>query len=222
MRQCLNVNAVNRTSINGQMRIVPVYTRAMPGNNFSAELLYVDGELDIESSQHTKHYRHISSKDDKAKRAEIAKRFANYIMLAQMRMPEYEAEAKLSYSMGRPFGGDGPTNRYDDAMHEIFEGYADTEATDKFFDLCNRVFVSMSSKRAYDQSDFNLGNQWNNKIPVDSASKLEKPVTPDKFRRGILARVNSAIGAGGKSQAEEIPQFVVEKNYPRTNISVYG
>ena len=222
MRHCLSVYARNRTSANGKVHIVPVYTRAMPGSNFSAELLYVDGVLDMESSRHTKHYRYLSSKADKEKRVEIAKRFANYIMLAQMRMPEYEAEAVLNTLAGAPFGGDGALNRYHDAMYEIFEGYADTDATDKFFEMCQTTFVTMASKRGYNQNNFRMVGRWSSAKDSDPASKLEKPITPDEFRRGILRRINTVMAAAGKSTPVEIPQFVVESEYPRTNISVYG
>lgn len=224
MNNALWIRPVNRVHVKGEKRILPIYTRAMPDSDFSAELVYVDDELDVEQSKHTRHFRRVSTTEDKARRAEVAKRFESYIMLAQMRLPEFEASAVLSARSGAPFGGDpSGKHKYSVALPEIFEGIPDHASTNEFFEMCQMVYTTMASKRGYDQMNFSLGSSWSNSKQLsDPASKLEKPITPDEFRRGLLSRINTAMDVDKKSGQEEIPQFVVESGYPHSNVNVWG
>jgi hypothetical protein len=222
MSDALWLRPVNRVHVKGEKRVLPIYTRAMPDSDFSAELVYVDDELDLEQSKHTRHFRRVSTTEDKARRAEVAKRFESYIMLAQMRLPEFEASAVLSARSGAPFGGDSSgKHKHSVALPRIFEGNPDPASTNEFFEMCQMVYTTMASKRGYDQSGFYLGHSWQKNTP-DPASKLEKPITPDEFRRGLLSRINTAMDVDKKSGQEEIPQFVVESEYPRSNINLWG
>jgi len=222
MRDALHIHPVNRVHVKGKMCILPIYTRAMPDSDFSAELVYVDGVLDVEQSKHTRHFRRVSTKEDKARRAEVAKRFESYIMLAQMRLPEFEASAVLTAKSGMPFGGDpSGKHKYSVALPRLFDGNPDPASTNEFFEMCQMVYTTMASKRGYDQGGFNLGHHWQRNTP-DPASKLEKPITPDEFRKGLLYRINTAMDVDRKSGQEEIPQFVVESGYPHSNVNVWG
>lgn len=222
MASAFRLHPVNRVIINGERRVVPIYTRSMPGSDFSAELVYVDDVLDVVRSCHTRHFRRVSTTGDKARRAEVAKRFESYIMLAQMRLPEFEASAVLSARSGAPFGGDPSSkHKYSVALPRLFGGNPDPASTNEFFEMCQMVYTTMASKRGYDQDSFSLGSSWSNKT-ADPASKLEKPITPDEFRRGLLSRINTAMDVDKKSGQEEIPQFVVESEYPRSNINLWG
>jgi len=64
-----------------------------------------------------------------------------------------------------------------------------------------------------------LGNYQNRN--VDPIDKLEKQITPSEFRTAIVGRINRLTGGDQRSEVVEIPQFVVESEYPRTNI-VFG
>lgn len=224
MNNALWIRPVNRVHVKGEKRVLPIYTRVMPDSDFSAELVYVDDELDVEQSKHTRHFRRVSTTEDKARRAEVAKRFESYIMLAQMRLPEFEASAVLSARSGAPFGGDpSGKHKHSVALPEIFEGIPDHASTNEFFEMCQMVYTTMASKRGYDQMNFSLGSSWSNSKQLsDPASKLEKPITPDEFRRGLLSRINTAMDVDKKSGQEEIPQFVVESGYPHSNVNVWG
>jgi hypothetical protein len=222
MNNALWVRPVNKVHVKGEKRIVPIYTRAMPGSDFSAELVYVDDVLDVVRSCHTRHFRRVSTTEDKARRAEVAKRFESYIMLAQMRLPEFEASAVLSARSGAPFGGDSSSkHKYSVALPRLFDGNPDPASTNEFFDMCQMVYTTMASKRGYDQPNFSLGSSWSNRTS-DPASKLDKPITPDEFRRALLYRINTAMDVDKKSGQEEIPQFVVESGYPHSNVNVWG
>jgi hypothetical protein len=222
MSDALWLRPVNRVHVKGEKRIVPIYTRALPGSDFSAELTYVDDVLDVVRSCHTRHFRRVSTTEDKARRAEVAKRFEPYIMLAQMRLPEFEASAVLSARSGAPFGGDpSGKHKHSVALPRLFEGVPTPADTNEFFEMCQMVYTTMASKRGYDQEHFNLGSSWSNRT-ADPASKLEKPITPDEFRRALLYRINTAMDVDKKSGREEIPQFVVESGYPHSNVNVWG
>lgn len=201
--------------------VAPVYHRASlhhDGADFSADYHYVDGVLDTTNSMHTRHYRKVSSKDDRAQRAEVVKVFEPYIMLAQMRMPEFHVSAELTNNAGAPFSG-GSERRYQDSIIDMAEGSTDQIAINHFFELCQNAYDVLASKRAWKQDGFSLGNYHNRN--VDHVDKLEKPITPPEFRTAIIGRINRLTGGDQRSEKVEIPQFVVESDYPRTNI-VFG
>jgi hypothetical protein len=207
--------------LDGTKVVAPIYHRASlhhDGEPFSADYLYVDGVLDTTRSVHTRHFRKVSSKDDKANRVEMVKRFEPYIMMAQMRMPEFHANAEVTRNAGTPFSG-GSERRYQDSICEMAEGSTDQIAINHFFELCQNAYDVLASKRAYKQRDFSLGNYQNRN--VDPIDKLEKQITPSEFRTAIVGRINRLTGGDQRSEVVEIPQFVVESEYPRTNI-VFG
>jgi hypothetical protein len=207
--------------LDGTKVIAPIYHRASlhhDGESFSADYLYVDGVLDTTKSMHTRHFRKVSSKDDRAQRAEVVKLFEPYIMMAQMRMPEFHANAEVTRNAGTPFSG-GSERRYQDSIQDMAEGSTDQIAINHFFELCQNAYDVLASKRAYKQRDFSLGNYQNRN--VDPIDKLEKQITPSEFRTAIVGRINRLTGGDQRSEKVEIPQFVVESDYPRTNI-VFG
>ena len=202
--------------------IAPIYHRSLlhhDGEPFSADYHYVGGVLDTTKSMHTKHYRKVSSKEDRAERAEVIKLFEPYIMLAQMRMPEFHNNAEVDSRAGHPFSR-GSERRYQDSVCEMAEGSTDQIAINHFFELCEDAYTTLASKRAYKQRGFILGSTYHQR-PADSSDKLKKQITPPEFRTAIIGRINRLTGRDQRSEAVEIPQFVVESEYPRTNI-VFG
>jgi hypothetical protein len=221
MGKALNLSRYNSMFVEGKRRIVPVYDKSMPGSDFSAEFVYVDGALDIAQSRHTPHYKHVSTDEDKKRRAAVAKQFENYILLAQMRIPEFEASATLTTSLGTPFRGAANARAYAEAMEDILTGSPDAVSVNLFFAMCQEAFDTIASKRGYAQGDFQLRSRWGGKQAQSPLENLDKPVTPEDLRRSVLLRVNSALNIGGQSGTVEIPQFVVESEYPKSNISLY-
>jgi hypothetical protein len=223
MYHVLGVSNAGRTVMPDNRTIVtPVYHRSSlhhDGADFSADYHYVDGVLDTTKSVHTRHYRKVSSKDDRAQRAEVVKLFEPYIMMAQMRMPEFHANAELDGRAGQPFGG-GNERKYQDAVRDMAEGSTEQIAINHFFEMCEDAYTTLASKRAYNQRGFILGSSYHKKA-VDPIDKLEKQITPPEFRTAIIGRINRLTGGDQRSEKVEIPQFVVESDYPRTNI-VFG
>ena len=202
--------------------IAPVYNRSFMYNGdtpFSADFMYVDGVLDTTKSSHTPHYRMVSGNEDKTARAEILKKFDNYLMLVQMRLPEFTAEVTLSDNLGRPWQG-GAFNVWD--ARKCIEKIADDSATSddihSFFEMCQDAFNVLASKRAWKQRDFTLRPRWNTTQPVDGIEKLDKQITAEEMRKAVSTRILKALDLEKKSVKQTIPQFVVEKDYPRSNV----
>jgi hypothetical protein len=203
--------------------IAPVYNRSFISDEhvpFSADFMYVDGVLDTNKSAHTPHHRMVSGNEDKTARAELLKKFDNYLMLVQMRLPEFTAEATLSDNLGRPWAG-GAVSEWD--ARKCIEKIADDSATSDdihaFFEVCQDAFNVLASKRAWKQKDFLLSPRWQSIAPVDGIEKLDKQITAEEIRKAVSTRILKALDLDKKSIKQPIPQFVVEKDYPRSNVN---
>ena len=203
--------------------IAPVYNRAFMYDGdepFSADFMYVDGVLDTTKSSHTPHHRMVSGNEDKVARAEVLKKFDNYLMLVQMRLPEFAAEATLSDRLGRPWAG-GSVSEYDSrkCVGKIADDSATSNDIHSFFEMCQDAFNVLASKRAYKQRGFTLRPVWQSTAPIDGIEKLEKQITADEVRKAVSTRILKALDLCKKSIKQPIPQFVVEKDYPRSNVN---
>jgi hypothetical protein len=204
--------------------IAPVYNKSFMYDNdtpFSADFMYVDGVLDTTKSSHTPHHRMVSGNEDKVARAEVLKKFDNYLMLVQMRLPEFTAEATLSDRLGRPWAG-GSVSEYDSrkCVGKIADDSATSDDIHEFFEMCQDAFNVLASKRAYKQKDFTLQSRWHTpSAPIDGIEKLEKQITADEVRKAVSTRILKALDLDKKSIKQTIPQFVVEKDYPRSNVN---
>ena len=202
--------------------IAPVYNKAFMYDGdepFSADFMYVDGVLDTTKSSHTPHHRMVSGNEDKVARAEVLKKFDNYLMLVQMRLPEFAAEATLSDRLGRPWAG-GSVSEYDSrkCVGKIADDSATSNDIHEFFEMCQDAFNVLASKRAYKQRGFTLRPVWQSTAPIDGIEKLEKQITADEVRKAVSTRILKALDLCKKSIKQPIPQFVVEKDYPRSNV----
>lgn len=202
--------------------IAPIYNRSFMDDYaapFSADFMYVDDVLDTNKSAHTPHHRMVSGNEDKTARAEVLKKFDNYLLLVQMRLPEFTAEATLSDSLGRPWAG-GAVSEYDarKCVEKIANDSATSDDIHSFFEMCQDAFNVLASKRAYKQKDFVLSPRWQSTAPVDGIHKLEKQITADEVRKAVSTRILKAMELNKKSIKQTIPQFVVEKDYPRSNV----
>ena len=203
--------------------IAPVYNKAFMYDGdepFSADFMYVEGVLDTTKSSHTPHHRMVSGNEDKVARAEVLKKFDNYLMLVQMRLPEFAAEATLSDRLGRPWAG-GSVSEYDSrkCVGKIADDSATSNDIHEFFEMCQDAFNVLASKRAYKQRGFTLRPVWQSTAPIDGIEKLEKQITADEVRKAVSTRILKALDLCKKSIKQPIPQFVVEKDYPRSNVN---
>ena len=205
--------------------IMPIYTQHFmkdEGVMFSLDAVFVDGVLDPAQSEHTKHYRLVADKDVRSFKQRVAAHFEPYIMLAQMRMPEFKAECKIDYRVGRAFGGEGYQREYYMAIQEMWtDPEPQQQFIDTFFEMCQKAYDIIASKRGNDQEDFQIGGSWYSRQQgrTDSTvDDLKKPIEMNEFRRAILDRIHKYVGSNTMKKPEEVKQFPKYSEYPRSNI----
>jgi hypothetical protein len=203
----------------------PIYTKYFKydGNEpFSLDACFVDGVIDPARSQHTTHYRLVADNDVRQFKQRVAAHFEPYIMLAQMRMPEFRAECQIKHDLGRKFGGEGFQRHYYQSIQEMWTDPEPTQdALDTFFEMCQAAYNVIASKRGMEQPDFQVRGTWwsrqQNK-PDSTVEDLTKPIEMPEFRRAILDRIHKYVGSNSMKKPEEVKQFVKYSEYPRSNI----
>lgn len=205
--------------------IMPIYTEHFmkdEGVPFSLDSYWVDGVLDHTRSRHTPHYRLVADKDVRKFKQRVAAHFEPYIMLAQMRMPEFKAECKIDYRVGRAFGGEGYQREYYQAIQEMWtDPEPQQQFIDTFFEMCQKAYDIIASKRGNEQEDFQMGGSWYSRQQgrTDSTvDDLKKPIEMNEFRRAILDRIHKYVGSNTMKKPEEVKQFPKYSEYPRSNI----
>lgn len=205
----------------GRKVVTPVYVPPCVTDHtddFSADFWYdKDCRILTDRSRHTKHWRRVTTADDKFARRQVTRVFEPFITMAIMRMPEFIENTVLERHLGQPFAGVGAGWKHatmvkDMDIHLAGGREVTQEQTEQFFDMCFRVFNTLASKRAYNQST--------NPRHRPEYADLEKPITGDEFRTSILYTLNRLLGNNSRSGREEIPQFVATDDYPRSNILV--
>ena len=220
------VNSIWEDDVHADERIImPIYTKAFmndeDGTPFSLDSYWVDGVLDPVQSEHTKHYRLVADKDVRQFKAKVAAHFEPYIMLAQMRMPEFKAECKLDYRYGQAFGGEGFNRAYYMAVQEMWtDPEPRQQDIDVFFEMCQIAYNIIASKRGAKQDDFQMAGSWYNRNSStdNSVDDLKKPIEMGEFRRAILDRIQKYVGSNSLKKPEEVKQFPRNSEYPRSNI----
>lgn len=207
------------TTTDGEQRIVPVYAKPHVDSGFSLDITLVDNRLDLSRSQHTPHYSQVANDEDKQHRAAIRERLKPYIMLAVMRMPEYEANVELSDNAGRPFGSSHKPANAPQALRRMAAGMETQQDIDEFFKLGQSVFNTLASKRAYEQKDFLLAHPWWRRESDPYDNLVNKP-TPAQFEKSLMDNAARLAGANRRHGLKEIPQFPRKEDYPHTNIHV--
>ena len=220
MDHVLGVRAVSPwTALSGEEVTLPVYSRAMPGSDFSADITFVDNLLDVQQSAHTRHYKHVSSKDDKDKRAHIKQVLDNYVTLALMRLPEFEASATVNARQGTPFANaSGRNYEYSAALNSMMQGSETQAEIEAFFDLCQHAYNVLASKRAY--ADGQVAWYGGQKQSI-SADALDNPVTPADLKKSIHGTLVRVLEADVASHPVEVPQFLLWKECPKKQLSTW-
>jgi len=203
--------------------IMPIYTEHFmkdDGVPFSLDSYWVDGVLDPARSRHTPHYRLVADKDVRQHKIKVAAHFEPYIMLAQMRMPEFRASCTLDYKYGRAFGGEGFNRAFYMAVQELWtDPEPQQKDIDVFFAMCQTAYDIIASKRGSDQEDFTMGGSWYSRNQTASTvDDLKKPIEMVEFRRAILDRIHKYVGSNSLKKPEEVKQFPRNSEYPRSNI----
>jgi hypothetical protein len=205
--------------------IMPIYTEHFmkdDGVPFSLDAYFVDGVLDPTRSRHTPHYRLVADTDVRKFKQRVAAHFEPYIMLAQMRMPEFKASCDINYRLGQKFGGEGFNRAYYMAIQEMWTDPEPRQGDiDVFFAMCQKAYDIIASKRGMQQPDFQVGGSWysrQNGNQNSTVDELSKPIETTEFRRAILDRIHKYVGSNSMKKPEEVKQFPKHSEYPRSNI----
>ena len=220
------INSIWEDDVHADERIImPIYTKSFTfdadNTPFSLDSYWVDGTLDITRSRHTPHYRMVADKDVRQYKAKVAAHFEPYIMLAQMRMPEFKAECRLDYKYGQAFGGEGFNRAYYMAVQEMWtDPEPRQQDIDVFFEMCQSAYNIIASKRGADQEGFQMAGSWYNRNTStdNTVDDLKKPIEMVEFRRAILDRIQKYVGSNSLKKPEEVKQFPRNSEYPRSNI----
>jgi len=218
------VNSLWEDGVHADERIImPIYTKHFmldEGVPFSLDAVYVDGVLDTAQSEHTPHYRLVADKDVRQFKQRVAAHFEPYIMLAQMRMPEFKAECKLDHRYGQAFGGEGFNRAYYMAIQEMWTNPEPRQQDiDVFFEMCQKAYDIIASKRGTEQPDFHIAGNWYSRNKTESSiDDLQKPIEANEFRRALLDRIQKYVGSNSMKKPEEVKQFPKHSEYPRSNI----
>lgn len=206
--------------------VAPIYAKGFmqdEGVMFSLDAYLVDGKLDTTRSQHTPHYRLVADNDVRKHKQRVAAHFEPYIMLAQMRMPEFKAECKIDRRFGSKFGGEGYNRAYYMAIQEMWtDPEPQQQDIDVFFEMCQKAYDIIASKRGMEQPDFHVKGVWWNRTnaPESTVDDLARPIETAEFRRAILDRIHKYVGSNSLKKPEEVKQFPKNSEYPRSNIHV--
>jgi len=219
-------NSIWEDDVHADERIImPIYTEHFmkdEGVPFSLDSYWVDGVLDPTRSRHTPHYRLVADTDVRKYKAKVAAHFEPYIMLAQMRMPEFKASCDINYRLGQKFGGEGFNRAYYMAIQEMWTDPEPRQGDiDVFFAMCQKAYDIIASKRGMQQADFQVGGSWysrQNGNQNSTVDELAKPIETIEFRRAILDRIHKYVGSNTMKKPEEVKQFPKHSEYPRSNI----
>lgn len=212
------------TSDNEQV-VVPFYAKNAYADGldcFCVKLVInKDGKLVKNDSWHTPHFRYISSAEDKQKRIAVRERLKTYMLLAELRMPEFEAEAVLSNGYGMPFA-QAVTGRFrwqaSQALADMmYEDMPPQSSIDLFFQLGQEVFSMLASKRGYKQAGFRLNTYWGQNLPTSKIDELEKPVTPKEFIKAFTNMCLKLLNVSTGTERQGLPQFMRKEDFQYSN-----
>ncbi len=207
------------TDTEGVERIMPIHYRRLPDSSFSVDAWFTpSGKLMVEESVHTRHFRVVSSAEDKAERKMYRQMFDPLLTMAAMQLPMFAANltwdyrnagafqsASLSFSTRCALEALSAHVRAGQEMHQ--------EGIDAFMEMAQKVFNKIASDRAK-----KLGFLTWHYAP-DSYDAIE-PVTEADLIKALWNKFQREyLGLSGRSGYVEYPQFPRPEEIVRSNIT---
>jgi hypothetical protein len=228
-------NGMNLTTTTGDTVKVPLNPRYKDQDKeFSAFLTFNSSDqLVVEKSWHADIYRLESTTDDKQKRKDIKTELDAYVTLQLFKLPTLKENCQPSDSMGRPFGESnlsyGLQGTMRDALRNLplpLESQSFMETFDKVAQDC---FDMLVSKKVFAHEDgrlfYKVRGYWGGSSnPSDRADAQEQiddiadAVTPEEFKKSLIARLMGFAGLAKGSKSVALPQFA--STLPRTYYTV--
>ena len=197
--------------------------------DFSALLHFNSShQLVVEKSWHADVYRLASTDGDKQKRKDIKKELDAYVTLQLFKLPTLRDNVKLSSNMGRPFGESELSwslmGSMNDAMRNLPLPLESQSFMETFDQVAQDCFNMLASKKVYNEGDGNLfykmGNWQRQRDPAvaddaqEQADDIVASITPDEFKKSLVAKLMSFAGLSKGSESVPLPQF--GNTLPRT------
>jgi hypothetical protein len=228
-------NGMNLTTTTGDTVKIPLNPRYKDQDKeFSAFLTFNSSDqLVVEKSWHADIYRLESTTDDKQKRKDIKTELDAYVTLQLFKLPTLKENCQPSDSMGRPFGESnlsyGLQGTMRDALRNLplpLESQSFMETFDKVAQDC---FDMLVSKKVFAHEDgrlfYKVRGYWGGSSnPSDRADAQEQiddiadAVTPEEFKKSLIARLMGFAGLAKGSKSVALPQFA--STLPRTYYTV--
>jgi len=184
-------------------------------------------QLVVEKSWHADVYRLASTDGDKQKRKDIKAELDAYVTLQLFKLPTLKENATLESSMGRPFGESNLSyslmSSMNDAMRNLplpLESQSFMETFDKVAQDC---FDMLASKKVYAVDEglfYKARGYYGAKTPDEISDAKEtmydiaQSITPEEFKKSLVAKLMSFAGLSKGSQSVPLPQF--GNTLPRT------
>jgi hypothetical protein len=201
------------------------------GKDFSALLTYNSShQLIVEKSWHADIYRLASDEGDKQTRKDIKKELDAYVTLQMFKLPTLKDNCKLEQSMGAPFGESRLSYTLQSTMRDALCNRPLPLESQSFMQTFDEVaqdcFDMLASKKVYNAPDtygnlfYKIGGWARSRNPAEADDAQEKAddivanITPDEFKKSLVARLMSFAGLSKGTQSIALPQF--GKTLPRT------
>ena len=188
-------------------------------------------QLVVEKSWHADVYRLASTNGDKQKRKDIKNELDAYVTLQLFKLPTLRDNVKLSSNMGRPFGESEVSwsvmGSMQDAMRNLPLPLESQSFMQTFDEVAQDCFNMLASKKVYNVTDrllYDTSSWARQRDPAKADDAQEKiddivaSITPEEFKKSLVARLLSFAGLTKGSQSVPLPQF--GNTLPRTYYTV--
>lgn len=213
--------------------IVPIHTRNTimdKGEQFCVDLWFDDYLLDVAASQHTRHYTRKSSDEDKQQRKDVKQAMQSVLLMACMKLPDYERAADLDHNYVYAFSNEAtPSTDERFAMQCFVDGDFNQDALTTFLGYtAPKAYNSLASHRAKKEGKLRQSHEmymWTNYqrhpngVEQATVADLEQRVTEKELEARLWDTIKRHTSLCTQSEAVELPQFA--DVLPRNNITTY-
>ena len=213
--------------------IVPIHTRHDIRDKdamFCVDMWFDDYLLDVAASQHTRHYTRKSSTEDKQQRKDVKQAVQGVLLMACMKLPEYERDAEIDHNYVGGFSTEASANTDERfAMQCFVDGDFNQDALDTFLQTtAQKAYNSLMCHRLHKEGKLLTPKDmytWSSyqRVRTDkqqaTPSDLEQRVTEKDLETRLLHIIKRNTSLCTQSEAVELPQFA--DVLPRSNITTY-
>lgn len=207
----------------GRRVVAPITAKRMPDSDFSADLMFVDGKLDVGMSQHTAIFKTVSSAQDKDERKQVKQAMDSLFTLCAMRMPELERTVQADFNVAGAFYP--AKRRYDEerAVQTMVQDFllgipTSQENITKFMTIADNTYQKMVSDRAYDLKMLS----WHNSSCPATDLPNDKRVTEKEYMASLWRLVQKLGRLTTRSSTEPYPQFPEPDQITYSNVVTYA